>query len=119
EGTISAVAGVGIAGGLISAMVWICAQVKSAITAIVAQAYGANRMERVSTLIPQMIYFNLIVGLGVLILTLTTSLWIFNTVFSAEGAILKDAVSYYNIRVIGFPLTLITFSIWGVFRGIK
>ncbi|HLW06056.1 MAG TPA: MATE family efflux transporter, partial [Marinilabiliaceae bacterium] len=37
----------------------------------------------------------------------------------ASGAILEDATAYFNIRVLGFPLTLITFSIFGVFRGVQ
>ncbi|WP_119782970.1 MATE family efflux transporter [Brumimicrobium salinarum] len=116
---LSAVAAVGIAGSLISALVWIFAQMKSAISAVVSQAYGSFRMRNMASLIPQMIYFNAIVGVVALLITYFTSAWIFEHVLSAKGAILEDATAYFNIRVLGFPLTLITFSVFGVFRGVQ
>jgi len=116
---LSAVAAVGLAGSLISALVWIFAQMKSAISAVVSQAYGAFRMRVMASLIPQMIYFNMIVGVIAMLGTWLTSAWIFEHLLSASGAILTDAVAYYDIRVLGFPFTLITFSIFGVFRGIQ
>ena len=116
---ISAVAAVGLAGSLISALVWIFAQMKSAISAKVSQAYGSNRMEDMSTLIPQMLYFNIIVGVGALLATYFSSAWVFENVLSASGDILHDATAYFNIRVLGFPLSLITFSLFGVFRGVQ
>src|SRR5690554_2403286 len=116
---ISAVAAVGLAGSLTSALVWIFAQMKSAISAKVSQAYGSNRMEDMSTLIPQMLYFNIIVGVGALLATYFSSAWVFENVLSASGDILHDATAYFNIRVLGFPLSLITFSLFGVFRGVQ
>ncbi|HLW30249.1 MAG TPA: MATE family efflux transporter [Brumimicrobium sp.] len=116
---LSAVAAVGIAGSLISALVWIFAQMKSAISAVVSQAYGSQKMRNMASLIPQMVYFNAIVGVMAMLGTFFTSAWIFENLLSASGAILQDATAYFNIRVLGFPLTLITFSIFGVFRGVQ
>jgi Na+-driven multidrug efflux pump len=116
---LTAVAAVGLAGSVLSALVWIFAQMKSAISAVVSQAFGSVRMRNVASLIPQMIYFNTLVGLIAMFGTLFTSAWIFENLLSATGNILRNAVSYYDIRVIGFPFTLITFSIFGVFRGIQ
>lgn len=117
--TLSAVAAVGIAGSLLSTLIWVFAQMKSAVSAVVSQAFGGNRMKETETLIPQMIGFNLLIGTAAAILTYWSSPWIFESLLSASGDVLRDAVAYYNIRVIGFPLTLITFSIYGVFRGIQ
>lgn len=116
---LSAVAAVGIAGSLISALVWIFAQMKSAISAVVSQAYGSMRMRVMASLIPQMIYFNAIVGVLAVLGTYFTSAWVFENLLSATGPVLEDATAYFNIRVLGFPLTLITFSIFGVFRGVQ
>jgi len=116
---LSAVAAVGIAGSLISALVWIFAQMKSAISAVVSQAYGSMRMRVMASLIPQMIYFNAIVGVIAMLGTFFTSAWVFENLLSTSGAVLEDATAYFNIRVLGFPLTLITFSIFGVFRGVQ
>ena len=116
---LSAVAAVGIAGSLISALVWIFAQMKSAISAVVSQAYGSMRMRVMASLIPQMIYFNAIVGILAMLTTFFTSAWVFEHLLSATGPVLEDATAYFNIRVLGFPLTLITFSVFGVFRGVQ
>lgn len=116
---LSAVAAVGIAGSLLSALIWIFAQMKSAISAVVSQAYGGKRMHTISTLIPQMLWFNLIVSIIAFLVTFVFCDWIFESLLSAKGDVLKDATIYYKIRVFGFPLTLITFSIFGVFRGIQ
>src|SRR5699024_8071050 len=41
------------------------------------------------------------------------------TLMNAEGTVLQFSVDYYNIRVWGFPLTLFTFAIFGVFAGLQ
>jgi putative MATE family efflux protein len=117
--TISAVAAVGIAGSLLSALVWVFAQMKSAISAVVSQAFGAHRMKAMATLIPQMLLFNILVSMIATLATFFTAESIFANLLSASGGILNDATDYYKIRVWGFPLTLITFSIFGIFRGIQ
>ena len=119
NGILSAVAAVGIAGSLLSALVWVFAQMKSAISAVVSQAYGAQKMRNMASLIPQMVYFNAVVGIIMLFAAYFSSAWIFEHLLSASGAILTDGIAYFNIRVLGFPLTLITFSVFGVFRGMQ
>ena len=116
---LSAVAAVGIAGSLISALVWVFAQMKSAISAVVSQAYGSQKMRNMASLIPQMVYFNAIAGIITLFIAYFSSAWIFEHLLSASGAILMDGAAYFNIRILGFPLTLITFSVFGVFRGVQ
>ena len=66
-----------------------------------------------------MLYFNIIVLIIALLFTYFSSSWVFEHVLSASGDILKDATAYFNIRVFGFPLSIITFSLFGVFRGIQ
>src|SRR5690606_16802431 len=39
--------------------------------------------------------------------------------YNADGLILQYSVDYYKIRAFGFPLTLITFALYGVFRGLQ
>lgn len=115
----SSIAAVGLAGSLLSALVWIFAQTKSAISAMISRALGASKLREMNTLIPQMMVFNISVGIIATVSTYFFSDWIFSTLLSADGAILSDATLYYNIRCFGFPLTLITFSLFGVFRGVQ
>lgn len=116
---ITSLAAVGLAGSLISALLWIFAQVKSAISALVSKAFGAQNLNSVATLIPQMIIFNLGLGILAFLLTYFSSHWIFTTLLSATENVANQAVVYYDIRAYGFPLTLVTFSLFGVFRGLQ
>ncbi|MBL4655816.1 MAG: MATE family efflux transporter, partial [Bacteroidia bacterium] len=41
------------------------------------------------------------------------------SMYNAQGNLLQLAVDYYGIRAIGFPITLATFTVFGVFRGFQ
>ncbi|SHI83109.1 putative efflux protein, MATE family [Mesonia phycicola] len=116
--SIEALAAAGIVGSFLSAIIWIVAQTKTAISAIVSQHLGANRIHAVKTLIPQAILFNFILSLFIFALTAFFAESIFSA-YNAEGLILKYTEEYYTIRAIGYPLTLVTFAIFGVFRGLQ
>ncbi|UJH92994.1 MATE family efflux transporter [Antarcticibacterium sp. 1MA-6-2] len=118
ENPIEALAAAGIVGSFLSAIIWIVAQTKTAISAIVSQHLGANRLHAVKTLIPQAIYFNLLFSFVIYAVTAFFTEAIF-TAYNAEGLILNYSEDYYRIRALGYPLTLVTFAIFGVFRGLQ
>ncbi|MDG1063465.1 MAG: MATE family efflux transporter [Flavobacteriaceae bacterium] len=113
-----ALAAVGVVGSFLSMLIWVLAQTRSAISTIVAQNLGAGKVEDLNRFPGQAIVFN--VGLGVLILVIT-SLFIKEIfiLLNADGLVLDFSMSYYKIRVWGFPLTLFTFALFGVFRGLQ
>ena len=113
-----ALAAVGIAGSFISAIVWILAQTRSAISAIVAQYLGAEKLHLIKNLPAQIIYINLLLSLAIYLVTVFFVREIFE-LYNATGLILDQSVSYYRIRAVGLPLTLFVFSIFGVFRGLQ
>lgn len=113
-----ALAAVGIAGSFISAIVWILAQTRSAISAIVAQYLGAKKLDQISNLPAQIIYINLLLSLAIYLVTVVFVREIFE-LYNASGLILEESVSYYRIRALGLPLTLFVFSVFGVFRGLQ
>lgn len=118
ENPVEALAAAGIVGSFLSAIIWIVAQTKTAISAIVSQHLGSNRLNAVKTLVPQALAFNFILSV---IIFITTSLWaeeIFR-LYNADGLLLEYATDYYAIRAIGYPLTLVTFAIFGIFRGLQ
>lgn len=118
ENSVEALAAVGIVGSFLSAIIWIVAQTKTAISAIVSRHFGSNRLHAVKTLVPQVIAFNFLFSLVIYI----TTAWFASAIFSAynaEGLILNYAKEYYQIRAMGYPLTLVTFAIFGVFRGLQ
>ena len=115
---VEALAAVGLVGSFLSALIWVMAQTKTAISAIVSQHLGANRLHAVKTLVPQAIFFNLTLSIILYIATAFLAKAIFQA-YNADGLILTYAEEYYRIRAIGFPLTLVTFAIYGVFRGMQ
>lgn len=115
---IEALAAVGIAGSFLSALFWILAQTRSAISAIIAQYLGANRLNEIKTLPSQIITINVALSIFLYVLTLFFVENIFK-LYNAEGLILNYSVSYYKIRALGLPLTLFVFSVFGVFRGLQ
>jgi len=118
ENPVEALAAAGIVGSFLSAIIWIVAQTKTAISSIVSQHLGANKLQEVKTLVPQAILFNFLLSLFIYVITAFFARAVFSA-YNAEGLILNYAVDYYQIRAIGFPLTLVTFAIFGVFRGLQ
>lgn len=115
---VESLAAVGIAGSFLSALFWILAQTRSAISAIIAQYLGAQKLDEVKTLPAQIIIANVLISLLLYFFTVFFVDEIFR-LYNAEGLILTYAVDYYKVRAIGLPLTLFTFSVFGVFRGMQ
>ncbi|MEM9052915.1 MAG: MATE family efflux transporter [Bacteroidota bacterium] len=111
-------AAVGIASSFYLLVVWILSQTLTAISAIVSKRYGINKLEEIKSLIPQAIVSNTILGLGFFVLTNLFIEEIFEF-YNAQGQILEYCVDYYGIRSIGFPFTLATMLMFGVFRGLQ
>lgn len=111
-------AAVGIVGSFLSALIWILGQTRSAISAIISQYLGAGKIEEVKTLPAQAIFFNVTLSIIVLLSTIFFVEEIFK-LYNASGLILEYCVDYYDIRVWGFPLSLFTFAVFGIFRGLQ
>lgn len=116
--SVEALAAAGIVGSFLSAIIWIVAQTKTAISATISQHLGANRLHAVKTLVPQVIVFNFLFSLVIFAVTAFFAGAIFSA-YNADGLILQYAEDYYTIRAIGYPLTLVTFAIFGIFRGLQ
>ncbi|MEM0517545.1 MULTISPECIES: MATE family efflux transporter [Aequorivita] len=115
---IESLAAVGIVGSFLSALIWILGQTRSAISAIVSQNLGAGKLKDLQNFPAQAIYFNIALSIIVLFSTYFFVEEIFR-LLNAEGMILSFSIDYYNIRVWGFPLTLFTFAVFGLFRGLQ
>lgn len=113
-----AASAVGIVAVFLNALTWMLGQSRSAISSILSQYLGAQKLEEVKNLPIQAIV--IIFGISVLILFFTYPFakGIFS-LYNAEGLVLDYSVSYFRIRAIGFPLMLVTFAIIGTFRGLQ
>ncbi len=111
-------AAAGIVGAFLSMLIWVLGQTRSSISALVSQYLGAGRIEEIKYLPAQAIFFNIVLS----ILILLSTIFIVDDIFrllNATGKVLDYCISYYSIRVWGFPLTLFTFAIFGIFRGLQ
>ena len=118
ENPLESLAAVGIAGSFIAALVWILAQTRTAISATIGRYLGAKRLDEIMGLPAQIIALNMILSVVIYTVSIFFSKEIF-TLYNAQGLTLIYAVDYYNIRALGFPLTLFVFSVFGVFRGLQ
>jgi MATE family multidrug resistance protein len=115
---LESLAAVGISGSFIAALIWVLAQTRTAISATIGRYLGAKRLDEIMGLPAQIIGLNMILSVVIYVVSIFFSKEIF-TLYNAQGLTLNYAVDYYNIRALGFPLTLFVFSIFGVFRGLQ
>ena len=111
-------AAVGIVGAFISMLVWVFGQIRSAISSIIAQYLGANKLNEIRTLPAQAIVIGVAGSLLVLMITYPFAKQIFQF-YNASGLILDLSIDYYQIRIFGFPFSLFVFSVFGIFRGLQ
>ncbi|MBJ7879507.1 MATE family efflux transporter [Gelidibacter salicanalis] len=111
-------AAVGIVGAFISMLIWVLGQTRSAISSIVSQYVGSDQLDDIKSLPAQAIF--IITSLSVLIIlgTYPFAQFIFK-LYNASDLILEYCVTYYRIRVFGFPFTLFTIAVFGAFRGLQ
>ena len=115
---MESLAAAGIVGSFLSMLIWILGQTRSAISAIISQYLGAGKLDEVKTLPAQAIFLNMLLSIVILLSTIFVIDEIF-TMMNASGKILGYCISYYSIRVWGFPLTLFVFAVMGIFRGLQ
>ena len=111
-------AAVGISSSFFLLVVWVLAQTRSAVLAVVARYYGEQRIDAVKGLVPIAIWINFLLGFLFFAVTKAYAEPIFR-LYNAEGEVLAKAVAYFNLRAWGFPVVLATFALTGAFRGIQ
>ena len=115
---VEALAAVGIVTTFISMLIWVLGQTRSAISSIVSQYVGANKLEQVKNLPAQAILIITSLSILLILITYPFAKNIFK-LYNATNLILDYTVVYYKIRVLGFPFTLFTIAVFGVFRGLQ
>ncbi|TXG37275.1 MATE family efflux transporter [Seonamhaeicola maritimus] len=115
---IESLAAVGIVGTFMSMLIWVLGQTRSAISSIVSQYVGANNLEAVKNLPAQAILIVTSISVLIIVTTYPFAKEIFK-LYNASNLILDYSVTYYQIRVFGFPFTLFTIAVFGTFRGLQ
>ena len=111
-------AAVGIVTTFMSMLIWVLGQTRSAISSIVSQYVGANKLENIKNLPAQAIFIITSFSIIIIITTYPFAKQIFK-LYNASDLILDYSVNYYKIRVLGFPFTLFTIAVFGAFRGLQ
>lgn len=116
--SVEALAAAGIVGSFLSAIIWIVAQLETAISSTISQHLGAGRLHAVKTLVPQVMLLGFLFSLLIFGITSLFAEAVFSA-YNADGLILQYAKDYYQIRAVGYPMVLVSFSVFGVFRGLQ
>ncbi|MEN8816281.1 MAG: MATE family efflux transporter [Nonlabens sp.] len=116
--TTNALAAIGLVGTFLSAIIWTLAQTKTSISSIVSNTLGENNLDKINQLIPQVVWLNIVLGILIYLVTAPIATFIF-TLYKAQNDVLSIASSYYQVRALGFPMTLCAFAIFGIFRGLQ
>jgi len=111
-------AAVGIVSTFLSMLIWVLGQTRSAISSIVSQYVGANKIDQIKNLPAQAIFIITSISLLIILFTYPFARSIFK-LYNASDLILDYSVVYYKIRVFGFPFTLFTIGVFGAFRGLQ
>lgn len=111
-------AAVGIVTTFLSMLIWVLGQTRSAISSIVSQYLGADKLSEVKNLPAQAIFLITSLSILIILVTFPFAAQIFK-LYNASGPILDLSVDYYQIRVFGFPFTLFTIAVFGTFRGLQ
>jgi putative MATE family efflux protein len=109
---------VAIVGSFLSMLIWVFAQVRSAVSSIISQYLGADKLEEVKTLPAQAIFIVVSISLLIIASTYPFAEAIFQ-LYGAKDIILDYSIEYYEIRIFGLPFTLFVFAIFGTFRGLQ
>lgn len=111
-------AAVGIGSSFFLLVLWVLAQTRSAVLAVVARYYGAERLDEVRDLIPIALWLN--IGLGVVFYAITVpAAHAIFSLYTPDVAVQDKAMGYYTVRALGHPLALAVFALTGAFRGIQ
>ena len=113
-----ALAAIGIVTTFLSMLIWILGQTRSAISSIISQHVGANKLDQVKDLPAQAIFLITSLSLVIIATTYPFASQIF-TLYNASDLILDYSIDYYKIRVFGFPFTLFVIAVFGTFRGLQ
>lgn len=118
ENATESLAAVGIVGTFISMLVWVFGQIRSSISSIVSQYLGANKLEEIKKLPAQAIFLVVIASLLLVAISYPLATQIFK-LYNAQNLVLDYCVSYFKIRIFGFPFALFVFAVFGIFRGLQ
>lgn len=115
-------AAVGLGALFYSLLIWSLSQIRTSISSIVSKYLGANKLKDIASLIPQTLLFGAMLGIifGGFAFVFSKEIFVnFYGVKPHQTELLERTVTYFNIRIVGLPISLVVYIIFGVFRGMQ
>lgn len=98
---------------------WLFNFLSYGVTAQIAQSLGAGKKDALGAHILTALLMALVISVGVGIPLFLFGHQLLSTVMGASGELLVESQAYYSIRVIGYPLTILSISLIGILRGLQ
>ena len=98
---------------------WLFNFLSYGVTAQIAHSLGAGENRRLSGLIFAALFLAICIGVGMGVLLLFFGDQLLSYVMGAKGELLQDSQRYYFIRVLGYPLTILSIAFIGILRGLQ
>ncbi len=98
---------------------WIFNFLSYGVTAQIAQSLGAGNKNALGAHIRTALLMALVIGLGMGAFLFLFGQQLLGTIMGARGDLLLESQAYYSIRVISYPLTILSISLIGILRGLQ
>jgi MATE family multidrug resistance protein len=115
-------AAVGLGASFYTLLLWSLSQIRTSISSIISKYLGAEKLEDIKSLVPQTILFGAVLGIiigGFSFLFSETIFLEFYGVSPEKKELLSQSMAYFNIRIVGLPISMIVYTAFGVFRGMQ
>jgi len=112
----NALAGVGFANQIIYTLIFIFSSFNTGGTAIISRKYGEKNYNEMNKVAGEVISINLVMGILITIVALSTSHLIFN-IYDMTPLVEQMTIDYFNIVAFGMPFMFLSFSFTAILRG--
>lgn len=112
----TAIAGVGLGNSVITTLIWVLSSIRNAAAGDLAQRYGRNARTMDEGFVFKVLLAALLLGSCASIVTSLAKESIFS-LYNAQGDLLLQTLSYYEIRVLGLPFMIGAYTLFGIFKG--
>lgn len=111
-----AIASVGLSNQVMYLLIFTFSAFNTGAVAMISRAYGAKDYERLKHIGEQNVLLNFVIGIIVMVSAYFGRHLIF-AIYDVEGAVLKDAIAYFTVVVMGFVPMFLSFSYAAYLRG--
>jgi len=111
-----ALSSVGFANQIVFTLIFIFSTFNTGAVALISRSFGEKNYTRLKKIAEQNVTLNLLIGLGILFLSVLFNRHIFS-IFNIPQQIRSDALTYFNIILVSFVPMFLCFSFAAILRG--